>query len=148
MREIRTSGATRGGGVTLVTSPLLYWLPFWLRPRRAALPTSRFFAARDDLACARQLPRSVAHLRDHQIRRDHGIVFAEQGESRVRDPRLVQEPRNCARRFTHCAGTASTGHFALRTTRSVVLPRNASRMPLRPSVTIAMRSASLDTSRI
>ena len=26
MREIRTSGATRGGGVTLVTSPLLYWL--------------------------------------------------------------------------------------------------------------------------
>ena len=25
MREIRTSGATRGGGVTLVTSPLLYW---------------------------------------------------------------------------------------------------------------------------
>ena len=32
MREIRTSGATRGGGVTLVTSPLLYCLcgfPFW-----------------------------------------------------------------------------------------------------------------------
>ena len=27
MREIRTSGATRGGGVTLVTSPLLYWYP-------------------------------------------------------------------------------------------------------------------------
>ena len=26
MREIRTSGATRGGGVTLVTSPLLYCL--------------------------------------------------------------------------------------------------------------------------
>ena len=29
MREIRTSGATRGGGVTLVTSPLLYWPTCW-----------------------------------------------------------------------------------------------------------------------
>ena len=43
MREIRTSGATRGGGVTLVTSPLLYWLPLLV----AAAPRCASVAAVD-----------------------------------------------------------------------------------------------------
>ena len=42
MREIRTSGATRGGGVTLVTSPLLYWLPLIRRARLTATRGAKY----------------------------------------------------------------------------------------------------------
>ena len=43
---------------------------------------------------------------------------------------------------TSGAGTASNGHGARRSTRSVVLPRSASNTPARPAVGITMRSAS------
>src|SRR5512133_352148 len=43
---------------------------------------------------------------------------------------------------SNAEGTAKTGHGAWRTTRSVVLPRNASRTPWRPAVGIPMKSTS------
>ena len=49
MREIRTSGATRGGGVTLVTSPLLYCLCGCPLIARSVRPLERPFSDPRDL---------------------------------------------------------------------------------------------------